>query len=299
MHDLLILGGGPAGLAAALYATRYGLDVCLLEELYLGGQIVNAAEVENYPGYPDPVPGGYLADSLEKQVRRSLVKIAFETVKGVDFSGGAKKVRTSAGAYEAKTVIVAMGQNPRPLGVEREQELRGKGVSYCATCDGNFFRGKDVAVAGGGDTAVTEASFLSRICRSVHIIHRRSEFRAAKAEVDKLSGAGNVHFVLDSQVAALKGDEALEAVGVKGAQERDISVSALFVAIGSVPNTVLFKDVLQLDSNGYIIADENMGTGVDGVFAAGDIRRKSLRQVATATADGAIAAHSAMLECLK
>ncbi|MDR1541111.1 MAG: thioredoxin-disulfide reductase [Clostridiales bacterium] len=298
MYDVIILGGGPAGLTAALYSLRYGMKTLILEELYLGGQIVNTSEIENYPGFSEPISGEELIASLEKQVRAYNPDIVYEAVKEVNFGQTIKSIATSQKIYEGKTVIIAMGQNPKQLGVDREKELRGKGVSYCATCDGNFFRGKDVAVVGGGDTAITEAEFLSRICSDVYVIHRRSEFRAAKAEVEKLNKASNVHFILSSKVSALKGETLLEAVDVKQTEGTQITlpVSALFVAVGAVPNTALFKGGISLDPNGYIVTDEDMRTGISGVFAAGDIRRKSLRQVSTAAADGAIAAHWAMNE---
>ncbi|MDR1644018.1 MAG: FAD-dependent oxidoreductase [Clostridiales bacterium] len=297
MHDCLILGGGPAGLAAALYASRYGLDACLLDELYLGGQIVNAAEVENYPGYADPVSGGDLADYMEKQTRLHTSQIFFDAAKGVDLLSAVKTVKTSSKVYEAKTVIIAMGQNPRSLGVEREKEFMSRGVSYCATCDGNFFKGKDVAVAGGGNTALSEAAFLARICKSVSVIHRRNEFRAAKAEVEKARKLPNVKFILESQVTALLGKDYLEGIEISGPESFTLPVEALFIAVGAIPKTELFKGLLNLDPQGFIITDENMETGIPGVYAAGDIRKKSLRQVVTAVADGAIAAHSAMEYC--
>ncbi|MDR3239979.1 MAG: thioredoxin-disulfide reductase [Clostridiales bacterium] len=296
MFDIIILGGGPAGLTAALYARRYGLDVLLLEELYLGGQIINTHAIENYPGFSQAISGGELIDALEAQVRAYQPAIAYESVKEAGLTGPVKKIQTSQNLYESATVIIAAGQNPRPLDLPRENELKGKGVSYCATCDGNFFRGRDVAVVGGGDSALTETIYLSRLCREVTIIHRREEFRAAQAEVDKLMDAPNVTRLMNSQVTELIGDDRLEALRVRNrdGSERVLSVSGVFAAIGAVPNTALFKDSLRLDDYGYILTDETMYTGVPGVFAAGDIRRKTLRQVVTAASDGAAAAHAAM-----
>ena len=298
MIDVIILGGGAAGLTAALYARRYGLSVLLIEELYLGGQIINTAEIENYPGYSRPLSGGDLIDELEKQARIYKPDIKYETVTEVDFHKKIKLIKTTTGnTFESRCVIIAMGRNPRELGLAREKELTGSGISYCATCDGNFFRGKDVAVVGGGDTAVTEAVFLSRICRKVYIIHRRDSFRAAHAETDKLKAADNIEPIMNAQVRALLGEKKLESIVLSEPNEssRILELSAVFVAVGAIPNSKLFTGVLNLDEQGYIITDEEMNTGIPGVFAAGDIRKKMLRQVITAASDGAIAAHSAML----
>ena len=296
MYDVIILGGGAAGLTALLYARRYGLNAMLIEELYLGGQIINTAEIENYPGFPTSVSGMDLMSDLEKQARLYNPAIVYETVTGVDFSGAAKIVRTEGNQYESRCVIAATGQNSRELGLTREKELRGAGVSYCATCDGNFFRDKTVAIAGGGDTAVTEALFLSRICRKVYIIHRRDSFRAAKAEVEKLRSTGNIETVMNSQVRELLGDSKVEGIQVaeNGGASRALEVSALFIAVGAIPQSGLFKGVLEMDGYGYIITDDDMRTNIPGVFAAGDVRRKTLRQLVTAAADGATAAHNAM-----
>jgi len=301
MLDVIILGGGAAGLTAALYSRRYGLNVLLIEELYLGGQIANTTGIENYPGFSS-ISGGDLIDEFEKQAMAYKPDIIYESVKGVDFSKDIKIVMTSKQEYECHCVIVAMGRNPRELGLPREQELKGLGVSYCATCDGNFFKGKDVAVVGGGDTAVTEAVYLSRICRKVYIVHRRDEFRAAQAETDKLKSAPNIELVLNAQVRKLLGNDKIEGIEVSGSEvsesdkpTRVLEVSAVFVAIGASPNSKVFESILDLDGQGYIIGDDEMRTNIANVFAAGDIRKKSLRQVITAASDGAIAAHSVML----
>ena len=296
MYDVIILGGGAAGLAAALYARRYGLGALLLEELYLGGQIINTTEIENYPGFPSPISGVDLINEFETQARLYSPDIVYEAVTGVNLIGPVKKVQTSEREYECQCVIAATGQTPRELGLAREKELRGFGVSYCATCDGNFFRGKTVAVAGGGDTAVTEALFLSRICRKVYIIHRRDSFRAARAETDKLARTENIEPVMGAQVAELLGGNRVDGVvaAQAGGARRTLEVSALFIAIGSIPKSDLFKDTLDLDEYGYIVTDDDMLTNIPGVFAAGDVRKKNLRQLITAAADGAVAAHSAM-----
>jgi len=296
MYDVIILGGGAAGLTAALYARRYGLGTLLIEELYLGGQIINTAEIENYPGFCTPISGVDLIAGFEKQARLYNPDIVYETVREINFGNKVKIIRTADNNYECLTVIAATGQNPRELGLPREGELRGSGVSYCATCDGNFFRGKTVAVAGGGDTAVTEALFLSRICRKVYIIHRRDSFRAAQAEVNKLRNTGGIEPVMNARVTGLLGQNKVEGITVsENGSSRTLELSALFIAVGAAPNSSLFKGVLDLDDHGYIITDSEMHTNVPGVFAAGDVRHKTLRQLVTAASDGAIAAHNAML----
>ena len=301
MHDVIILGGGAAGLTAALYSRRYGLSVLLIEELYLGGQIASTTGIENYPGFSS-ISGGALIDEFEKQTMAYKPDIIYESVKEVDFSKAIKIVKTTKKEYESHCVIVAMGRNPRELGLPREKELKGLGVSYCATCDGNFFKGKDVAVVGGGDTAVTEAVYLSRICRKVYIIHRRDTFRAAQAETDKLKAADNIELVLNAQVRKLLGDNKIESIEVSESNgsendksSRVLDVSAVFVAIGAAPNSKVFEGILTLDEQGYIIGDDEMRTNITNIFAAGDIRKKSLRQVITAASDGAVAAHNTML----
>lgn len=301
MHDLLIIGGGPAGLTAALYAARYGLDTIMLESLSPGGQIITTTEIENYPGFLSAT-GPALVGEMEKQVRRLDVPIINEAVTSVHFDEGNHAIFTHKQTFHAKAVVIATGQRPRELGLENETELRGRGVSYCATCDGNFFRNREVAVVGGGDTAIIDAVFLSRICKKVTLIHRRDAFRAAKAEVDKLtvntgkqSADEKVTMKMNAQVTRLIGDDMLSAIEItdkSGLTER-LEINGLFIAVGASPNSGLFAGMLELDPSGYIITDDDMVTSIPGVYAAGDIRRKSLRQVVTAASDGAIAAHSA------
>ena len=298
MYDAIIIGGGPAGLSAALYAFRYGLGCLVVEKLYPGGQIVNAAEVENYPGAATQ-PGMELAAVMEGQVRQfpELITIVNESAQKLELTGAVKTVEMSGGIYEGRTVILATGQNPRPLGVPGEDRLRGLGVSYCATCDGNFFRGRDVAVVGGGNTAVTDAAFLSRICKTVTVIHRRERFRASAAEVEKTMGRSNVHTRLGYVVTELTGEQTLESVQLENpatGEKELLPVAAVFVAVGNIPNTGLFRGQVELDEAGYVTAGEDTRANLPGVFAAGDIRRKGLRQVVTAAADGAVAAFEAM-----
>lgn len=297
MYDVIILGGGAAGLTAALYTRRYGLSALLIEELYLGGQIINTAEIENYPGYSTPISGMDLMSEFEKQARNYDPVIVYETVTGVFLNEAVKTVKTEDNEYKSRCVIIATGQNSRELGVARERELRGSGVSYCAVCDGNFFRGKTAAVVGGGDTALTEALFLSRICRKVFIIHRRDSFRAAQAEVNKLKKTDNIEPVMNARVIELLGAGKVEGVTVCGAggSLRTLEINALFIAVGAIPKSGLFKDILALDEYGYIITDDDMRASIPGVFAAGDVRKKALRQLVTAASDGATAAHNAML----
>ncbi len=299
MYDTIIIGAGPAGFSAALYACRYGMKTLILEEQYTGGQIVNTHEIENYPGFAG-IGGGDLMDAFEKQVMGYSPELKYDGIKGIllpssDAEGNVKgsfAVQGESNSYEGRTVIICTGQSPRPLGVEREDELKGRGISYCATCDGNFFKGKDVAIVGGGDTAVTEAVFLSRICSSVHLIHRRNEFRASQYEVGKLKQCSNIHLHMERSIAKLIGDDRLAGIELNTAEALD--VSAVFVAVGATPRSAAFKDILTMDDYGYILADENTRTNIDGIYAAGDIRKKRLRQVVTAAADGAIAAYEAM-----
>lgn len=296
MYDVIIIGGGPAGLAAALYAARYGLDTVILESLYPGGQIITTTDVENYPGILTTT-GTQLIEGMVEQVKSHGVKIIAANVTEVAFDADIKVVVTDKERYEAKTCIIATGRRARALGVPGENELRGRGISYCATCDGNFFRNKEVAVVGGGDTAVIEAAFLSRICKKVYLIHRRNAFRASKAEVEKIlsCNVGNISLRMESRVSKLIGEDILQGIEIirSDGSTEPLPVNGLFVAVGSEPNSGLFKEKLELDESGYIITGEDMSTSAAGVFAAGDIRHKTLYQVVTAAADGAIAAYSA------
>ncbi len=300
MYDVIIIGGGPAGLSAALYTLRYGLKTLIIEELYLGGQIVNIHEIENYPGVSRQISGFELTSEMEAQAKRYGAEIIRATVTGIT-TGSVKTVQTTEGSHECEAVILATGQKPKELGLTGEKELRGRGVSYCATCDGMFFRGKDVAVVGGGDTAVTEAAFLSNFCKKVYLIHRRDTFRAAKAEIDKISQKPNVELVVNSSVTKLLHEDVLTGLEVSTksgdsseASVSTISVSAIFIAVGAIPNTKAFEGIITLDESGYILTDEHTHTNVEGIFAAGDIRQKPLRQIVTAASDGAVAAHSAL-----
>ena len=294
---IAIIGGGPAGLAAGIYASRGGARVTLFEELFPGGQIVKTHRVENYPGFTGGPDGYALAAALEKHASEFELPVVYGSVADLRLTKGEKAFTVNGEPYAADAVILCMGASPRKLGHPDEDRFVGAGVSYCATCDGNFYRGKDVAVVGGGDTAVADALYLSGICHKVYLIHRRDQFRAAATLVDRVRAAENVELVLDSTVAALSGEDRLSAVTVENKfthEQRELPVSGLFVAVGILPRTELVRGQVALDKGGFIVTDRNMQTSVPGVFAAGDIRDTPLRQVVTACADGAIAATKAV-----
>ena len=296
MFDLIIVGAGTAGLSAAIYGVRAGKSVLVLEGAAYGGQIINTPEIENYPGIKK-ISGFEFATNLYNQAKELGAEIRFEKVLSVQEKNGHKIVVTKDKEYEAKAVILATGAKNRNLGIEKEQELVGKGVSYCATCDGMFYRGKVVAVNGGGNTAVEDATFLSEYVEKVYVIHRRDSFRAAKAEVDRLVAKPNVELVLNSTIKALESDASgLTGILVvdKDGKERRIQVDGLFVAIGQAPDNEAFRNEVDLDSKGYISAGEDCSTKTEGIFTAGDCRTKAVRQLATAASDGAVAALAAV-----
>ena len=295
MADIVIIGAGTAGLTAAIYARRAGRSVTVLEASTYGGQIVNTPDIENYPGIKH-ISGFDFATGLYDQATSLGAEVLFEKAVAIEDRDGGKVVRTTGGEHPCRAVIIATGAKNRPLGLEKEARLVGHGVSYCATCDGMFFKGKDVAVNGGGNTAVEDALYLSGLCRKVYVIHRRSQFRADASDVAKLKEKENVELVLDSTVTDLIGEKSLSAVEVTGknsGQKRVIPVSALFVAIGQVPDNTAFANEVELDEKGYVRAGEDCLTRSKGVFVAGDCRTKTLRQLTTAASDGAIAASAA------
>lgn len=317
MVDLIIVGGGTAGLSAAIYGVRAGKSVLVLEEKFYGGQIVNSPEVVNYPGIPK-ISGFEFAKNLYEQaialgaeykqarvvqIRQKEIDRASQGAEQPVTSGPSSikqvVVRTGTGVeecYEASAVILATGAKNRPLGLEREQELIGAGISYCATCDGMFFRDREVAVAGGGNTALEDALFLAEYCSKVYLIHRRDQFRGEEKLVERLRGKEKVEFVLESEVICLHGDAMLDQITVrhvKTGEQRDIAVSALFVAIGQMPDNGKFSDLVSVDAKGYIRAGEDCRTDTPGIYTAGDCRTKEVRQLATAAADGAVAALAA------
>lgn len=289
MYDLLILGAGPSGLTAGIYAARGGLKTAIIEKTSFGGQLALTSEIENYPGFEN-ISGFELAYKMQQQAEKLGVEFIYEEITDLDIVGDVKSVKTQGNKYEAKAIIIAMGASPRLLGLDKEKALLGAGVSYCATCDGAFFRGKDVAVIGGGNTAVEDAIYLSKFCNKVYIVHRRNEFRATKAEINKMTAKQNVEFVLSSVVSDIFGESKVEGIEVTtGEQKKRIDVSGVFVAIGRTPNTTLINGI-DLTDNGYIVVDRLQRTSEKGVYAVGDIVDKSLRQVVTACADGAVAA---------
>lgn len=297
MKDIIIVGAGTAGMSAAIYAVRAGKTVLVLEAAAYGGQIINAADVENYPGIKH-ISGFDFANGLYEQARELGAEFGFEKVEGIenDPETGRKLVSTAKTVHEARAVILATGARNRPLGLPEEKELVGKGVSYCATCDGMFYRNKVVAVNGGGNTAVEDAQFLSNVCQKVYIIHRRDEFRADVKEVEKLRQKENVEFLLNSTVTKLHKDEKrLCGITVRnklGGEEKTVELSGLFIAIGQQPDNAAFSNVVSLDDKGYIIAGEDCDVG-NGIFVAGDCRTKTVRQLTTAASDGATAALAA------
>ena len=294
VYDVLVIGGGPGGYTAALYAARANLSVMVLEKLTPGGQMGTTDVIDNYPGFPEGVGGFELALQMQKGAQRFGAQTQLSEVISVELGGTVKQVRTQDGTYQARTVVLASGAHPRELGLSGEQELRGRGVSYCATCDGMFYRGKTVAVVGGGNTAVSDVLYLSRLCQKVYLIHRRDQLRASKVYLDPLQQAENVEFVWDSQVQELLYGDVLTGVQVrhkKTGELREIPCDGLFVAVGHVPNTELYQGQVELDQAGYVLAYETTQTNLPGVFAVGDLRKKPLRQVITAASDGAVAAH--------
>lgn len=294
IYDVIIIGGGPAGYTAAIYASRSGLDTIVLEKLSAGGQMALTTQIENYPGFPDGIDGFTLGEYMQKSAERFGAKTVIAEVFQLFLKDKIKKAETSEGSFLGKTVVFAAGADPRPLGLPNEKFLIGKGINYCAACDGMAFKNKDVAVVGGGNTAVEDALLLSRICRKVVLIHRRDSLRATKVYSDKLLSIENIEVVWNSTVKELLAGERLNGIkllNLKTGEESELTVDGVFVSIGRLPLTELVKDELKLDSMGYIQANESTKTNIDGVFAVGDVRTKILRQVITAAADGAVAVH--------
>ena len=294
-YEVIITGGGPAGLTAGLYTSRAGLRSLLMERGIFGGQIVNATLVENYPGFPEGISGAELGSLMHQQAVKYGLEIVTAEVTGLA-QGQLYDVTTTEGSFEAGAIIIAAGSEYRKLGVIGEERLSGHGVSYCATCDGFLFRDREVAVIGGGDTAITDALELSRHVRKVYVIHRRDQLRAGKALEERAFAQPKLEFIWSTVVEEVLGGKLVSGLklhNVKTGQQSDLKVDGVFVAVGFMPNSRSFFNILELDDAGYIIADEMMATSVPGIFAAGDIRRNSARQVAAAVGDGATAAMSA------
>ena len=296
VYDMIVVGGGPGGYTAALYAARAGLRTLIVERLSPGGQMNLTGIIENYPGFPQGVEGFQLSMDMHAQAESFGAETKYAEVTKLELEAPVKTVYTTDGVFYAKTLVIATGANPRDLGVAGEWELAGRGVAYCAHCDGGFYRGKTVAVVGGGNSAAAEALYLSRIAKEVILIHRRSELRATKIYHKPLMEAPNIRFLWESQVESFLADDVLKGIKVKNlvsGEVQEVAVDGLFVSIGRKPATELVKDMLTLDEAGYIMAGEDTLTNVPGVYAVGDVRTKALRQIVTAVADGAMAAHMA------
>ena len=297
MYDIIIVGAGPAGLTSALYALRANKKILVLEAKSYGGQIINASKIENYPGILE-ISGFEFASNLYHQVVKLGGEIRFETVLRVEKD---KTVVTHKNQYKAKAVILATGAENRKLQLDREQEFVGKGISYCATCDGNFYKNKIVAINGGGNTALEDALYLSNVASKVYVIHRRDQFRGEEKYVKELQDKENVVFLLNTTIIALDGKDRLEAIILKEQEkeQRRLHVDGLFIAIGQIPKNEIFSNVVDLDENGYIISFDEIHTKTEGIYVAGDTRAKSLRQLTTAISDGSIAATVAIEELQK
>ena len=296
VYDMIIVGGGPGGYTAALYAARAGLDTVVLEKLSAGGQMALTHQIDNYPGFEDGIDGFYLAEKMQKQAERFGAKSEYAEVIRMDLKASPKVVETSEGIFCGKTAVLATGANPRELGIDHETELVGRGIAYCAACDGMFYRGKTVVVVGGGNSAAADALLLSRIAKKVIIVHRRDNLRATKIYHEPLMNAENVEFRWNSTVSELLYGDRLTGVRLKDihtGEETELVADGVFVSVGRKPATELLADQIELDKGGYIAAGETTETNIPGVYAVGDVRTKLLRQVVTAVADGAMAVHMA------
>ena len=291
IHDMIVIGGGPAGYTAALYAARAGLDVVIIEKMSAGGQMAVTDTIDNYSGFDSGIPGWELGMKMQAGAERFGAVTKYGEVIAAELEGEVKKIKTSSDELLSRTVVIATGAGPRELGIEREEEYVGRGVHYCAHCDGRFYKNKVVAVVGGGNSALEDAIYLSRLAAKVYLIHRRDSFRASKIYVDALGKSTNIEFRANSSILELIADERVN--GIRLSDGRELEVNGLFVSIGRKPASELFRDQLELDGGGYIVADESTRTNIEGVYAVGDVRTKPLRQVVTAVGDGAVAVHFA------
>ena len=290
MYDILTIGGGPAGLTAAIYGARAGLSVAVVEKAVPGGQITSTHQLENYPGFSQGISGAEFSQQLLEQAKRVGAQVLTDEILSLQLEGKVKKAEGKAGSYQAKTMVLALGAAPRKLEIPGEQQFTGMGVSYCATCDGAFFKGRTVAVVGGGDVAVEDALFLARGCEKVYLIHRRDELRAAASLQEQLKKCGNVEFLWDTEVVSISGEDHVDCLKIrskKSGEEKVLDIDGVFIAVGKIPNTGIITELLHLETNGYICATEDGKTEIPGIFAAGDIRTKQLRQIVTAVSDGA------------
>ncbi len=296
MHDLIIIGAGPAGLAAALYAGRFKLDTLIFEKMSVGGQILLSPSIENYPGFPEGVSTFELIDRFKHQVMDLGLQIEEQEIAEIVPSEKFYQVKTKTTSFQAKAVIISSGAKSKRLGVKGEDRFIGRGVSYCGTCDGPLFKDKDIVVVGGGDRAIEDAIFLSNYARSIHLVHRRNEFRAAKILVDKLKTNSKVKFMLESVIEEVTGGTKVSAIKIKNVltlQESKINCEGVFIFVGIIPDTSFIKNILETDEFGFIITDQSMRTSREGIFACGDCVKKSLYQVVNACGEGAVAADSA------
>ncbi len=294
LYDLIVLGGGPAGVSAAIYGARAGLSVIVIEKMLVGGRLVSVDRIDNYPGFPEGITGPELGLLLDEHLRRFEVHTEAAQVEQISFKGEIKKVFTSEGEIAGRAVIIATGTTPKLLTVEGEEDLRGRGISHCASCDAAFFRDKDVAVVGGSSAALEETLFIARFAKRIYLIHNRGSFRAVKALQDQIFALPNVEVIWNSTVQKIEGEQ--KVTGLRLLQEdgeHELAVDGIFVLTGRIPSTAFLRDEVALDEGGYVITNEFMETSVSRVYAAGDVRRTTLRQIVTAAADGAVAATAA------
>ena len=295
MYDIIIIGGGPAGLSASIYSKRFGLSTLLIEKFGIGGQVLLTDLVENYPGFPEGIKGPELVYKMEEQAKKFGVEFLIDEVLDVEIDNEIKKTKTNSSIYESNGLIISTGVNPKKLDIPGEKEFTGKGVSYCAICDAFFYKNKNVLVVGGGDSALTEALYLTNFANKVYIIHRRDKLRAAQYLQEKAFKNSKIEFIFNSILKEIKGEKRVEKVLIQNIKEDriyELDVDGIFIYIGLAPNSSLFKDKINLDENGFINTDSEMRTNKKFVYAVGDVRKKELRQIITACADGAIAAHT-------
>jgi len=292
-YDIIVIGSGPAGLTAAIYGTRASLKTLLLEKSIVGGQVSKTSLIENYPGFPEGIEGVTLIERMVEQAKKFGVEIAIEAAESIRLNGNAKIIKTKKQDYQAKVVIIASGAKFKELGVPGEIELIGKGISYCAVCDGPLFRNRIVGVVGGGDSALSEAIYLSKLAKKVCLIHRRDEFRAARSIQDKVLATKNIEVMLNTIIKEIKGQLKIESITISDRntnKDNELKLDGLFIYVGATPNTNFLKGLVTLNEEGYIITNENLETNILGIFAAGDVRKKTLRQISTSVGDGALAA---------